>query len=307
MLELIVVLGLVYWVATGGMTDFVAVCKGQTPPRVAAGRARAAAAGRRYGVRGYLGDLWSDAWVQARAKREARVKQRLADIEEHGPGPTWRQKAHDRMSAAWGRWEQRMAERQARREQATARPDPEPVAPAAPTGPDPGVPRQRVDQDPEQEQTNPEQEQRREPVEPVTVTPWHPDRDRPEPQELTARPGPGGRWEVVDTPDRQAGEPTRGDGDMAEVTGLGTAIAFVAGHRQANEHAVSSWEGFAASLQSGDVGGEVLAECSRAAELQAELAACCGRIEQRLQAQLNVRDAYEATPDAGSKEFVTSE
>lgn len=304
-IEWLIALAICWWVIRGGLSDLVLAMRGSAPPRVSEGRARAAATGRRYGARNYMADLYSDAWKTARAKREARLEQRLEHIREHGPGPTWRQRAGERWSAAWGRWEQRMAERQARREQATARPDPEPVAPAAPTGPDPGVPRQRVDQDPEQ--TNPEQEQRREPVEPVTVTPWHPDRDRPEPQELTARPGPGGRWEVVDTPDRQAGEPTRGDGDMAEVTGLGTAIAFVAGHRQANEHAVSSWEGFAASLQSGDVGGEVLAECSRAAELQAELAACCGRIEQRLQAQLNVRDAYEATPDAGSKEFVTSE
>ena len=192
-----------------------------------------------------------------------------------------------------------MAERQARREQATARPDPEPVAP---TGPDPGVPRQ-----PEQEQTNPEQEQRREPVEPVTVTPWHPDRDRPEPQELTARPGPGGRWEVVNSPDQQAGDQTRGDHDMAELTGLGTAIAFASENRQANEHAVSSWEGFAASLQSGGVGSGVVEKCSYAAELQAQLAAVCAEIESALTDQLEVRQSYEATPDAGDKQFVTSE
>lgn len=297
-------LGLVYWVATGGMTDFVAVCKGQTPPRVAAGRARAAAAGRRYGVRGYLGDLWSDAWVQARTKREVRLEKRLEHIREHGPGPTWRQRAGERWSAAWGRWEQRMAERQARREQATARPDPEPVAPAAPTGPDPGVPRQRVDQDPEQ--TNPEQEQRREPVEPVTVTPWHPDRDRPEPQELTARRDAAGRW-VIDTPGDQAGADERGDQDMSEVTGLISALTHAQQMRQAYEESTASAEQYLAGLQAGGVTGEALAAVQQAMEAQQAAAAAWASAEATLQRHMQVREAYEANRDAGSREFVTAE
>lgn len=297
-------LGLVYWVATGGMTDFVAVCKGQTPPRVAAGRARAAAAGRRYGVRGYLGDLWSDAWVQARTKREVRLEKRLEHIREHGPGPTWRQRAGERWSAAWGRWEQRMAERQARREQATARPDPEPVAPAAPTGPDPGVPRQRVDQDPEQ--TNPEQEQRREPVEPVTVTPYDPDQQKP--QELATYRGPDGRWHVVD-PDAGATEPNpKGrDDHMAEVTGLVSALAHATEMRKAFEESTAGAEQYLAGLQAGGVKGPALEAVQQAMEAQQAAAASWAQAEATLQRHMAVREAYEANRDAGSREFVTAE
>src|SRR5690606_24262854 len=101
--------------------------RGRTPGRVSAGRARAAAGGGRYGLRSYLGDLWSDAWMVARAKREARMAQRLEHIREHGPGPTWRQRAGERWSAAWSRWEARMADRwQDRRARDGQRPAPEP-------------------------------------------------------------------------------------------------------------------------------------------------------------------------------------
>lgn len=285
-LEWIIALGIIWWVVRGIGADLRAVARGRTPERVAAGRARATAGGQRYGLRGYASDLWSDAWMVARAKREARVKQRLADIEEHGPGPTWRQRAADRWSAAWGRWEQRMAERQARREQATARPDPEPVAPAAPTGPDPGVPRQRVDQDPEQ--TNPEQEQ------------------RPEPQELTARRDAAGRW-VIDTPGDQAGADERGDQDMSEVTGLISALTHAQQMRQAYEESTASAEQYLAGLQAGGVTGEALAAVQQAMEAQQAAAASWAQAEATLARHMQVREAYEANRDAGSREFVTAE
>jgi len=301
-LEWIIALGICWWVLRGVGADLRVVMRGRTPERVAAGRARGG-----YGLRSYLRDVWSDAWTVARAKRQARVEQRLAHIREHGPGPTWRQRANERWSAAWGRWEQRMAERQARREQATARPDPEPVAPAAPTGPDPGVPRQRVDQDPEQEQTNPEQEQRREPVEPVTVTPWHPDRDRPEPQELTARPTDDGRW-VVDPDPHRAGETReRRDDDMAEVTGLASALAHAQQMRQAYEESTVSAEQYLAGLEAGGVTGEALAAVQQAMEAQQAAAAAWGQAEATLSRHMQVKEAYDANRDAGTREFVTAE
>lgn len=118
-----------WWVLRGIASDVRLVLRGRTPARVAAGRARAAATGRRYGARDYLGDLWSDAWVQARARREARLEQALARIREHGPGPTWRQRISARWSAAWDRWESRMAARWQQRQEREGRPVPEPVAP----------------------------------------------------------------------------------------------------------------------------------------------------------------------------------
>ena len=194
-LEWIIAAAIVWWVVRGLGADLRVLSRGRVPERVAAGRARAAAGGGRYGLRSYGRDLWSDSWQIARAKREARVAQRLDHIREHGPGPTWRQKASDRMSAAWGRWETRMSHRWQQRQARDGQPEPEPVAPATAERDQPDEELQgdarRSGQD-QPEQT----EQRREPVEPVepvTPTPYNPDQQK-DPQELTAVRGPDGRW-----------------------------------------------------------------------------------------------------------------
>jgi len=296
-IEWLIALAICWWVIRGGLSDLVYALRGSTPPRVAEGRARAAAGGHRYGLRGYASDLWSDAWKVARARREARVQQRLEHIREHGPGPTWRQRASERWSAAWGRWETRMAQRQARRER-DGRPAPEPVAPAS----EPAGGTQERDQEPRGDQ---EDEQRREPVEPVTVTPWHPDRDRPEPQELTARPGPGGRWEVVDTPGPR-GE-ARGDDHMAEVTGLVSALAHAQQMRKAFEESTAGAEQYLAGLEAGGVKGPALEAVQQAMEAQQAAAAAWGQAEATLSRHMQVKEAYDANQDAGHREFVTAE
>lgn len=302
-LEWIIALGIIWWVLRGVGADLRVVMRGRTPGRVAAGRARG---GGRYGLRSYMGDLWADSWQIARARRERRVEQRLEHIREHGPGPTWRQRAGERWSAAWGRWETRMADRwQERRARDGQRPAPEPVAPTTTDRDRPGDTQERT-QEPRVDAERVDQEdEQREPAEPVTVTPWHPDRDRPEPQELTARLGPGGRWEVIDTPDRR-GE-ARGDGDMAEVTGLASALAHSAEMRRAYEESTAGAEQYAASLAAGGVTGEALAAVQQAMEAQQQAAAAWGQAESTLGRHMQVREAYDANQDAGSREFVTAE
>lgn len=300
--EWIIALAIIWWVIRGGLSDLVLAMRGITPPRVAEGRARAAAGGRRYGLRGYASDLWSDAWKVARARREARVQQRLEHIREHGPGPTWRQRASERWSAAWGRWETRMAQRWQDRREREGRPAPEPVAPTTDRDRPGGT--QDRDQEPRGDQ---EDERRREPVEPVTVTPWHPDRDRPEPQELTARPGPGGRWEVVDAPEATEPNPKGRDDRMAEVTGLVSALAHATEMRRAFEESTAGAEQYLAGLEAGGVKGPALEAVQQAMEAQQAAAASWAQAEATLQRHMAVREAYEANQDAGHREFVTAE
>lgn len=299
--EWIVALAIIYWVVKGGLSDLTWAVRGQAPPRVAEGRARAAAAGRRYGARNYLADLWSDGWRTARAKREARVQQRLDHIREHGPGPTWRQRAGDRMSAAWGRWESRMSTRWQQRQEREGRTGPEPITPASDREQtDPGKTQ------PEREQ--PEQtEQRREPVEPVTPTPYNPDQQEP-PQELTAVRGPDGRWRVADPPAGGQQNQTKGrDEHMSEVTGLASALAHAAEMRAAFEESTAGAEAYLAGLENGGVSGPALAAVQQAMEAQQQAAAAWGQAEATLSRHMGVREQYEANPDAGSREFVTAE
>src|SRR5690606_685618 len=130
-------------------------------------------------------------------------------------------------------------------------------------------------------------------VEPVTVTPWHPDQDRPEPQELTARRDAAGRW-VIDTPGDQAGADERGDQDMSEVTGLISALTHAQQMRQAYEESTASAEQYLAGLQAGGVTGEALAAVQQAMEAQQAAAASWAQAEATLQRHMQVREAYEA-------------
>jgi hypothetical protein len=303
--EWIVALAIIYWVVKGGLSDLTWAVRGQAPPRVTEGRARAAAAGRRYGARKYMADLWSDAWLTARAKREARVAQRLDHIREHGPGPTWRQKASDRMSAAWGRWETRMSHRWQQRRERDGQTTPEPVAPVERDRPDTT---REPDSASTREDQNQQRGEKREPAEPVTVTPYDPEQDRREPQDLTA--SPDGRWQVMDdTPDPrgQQNQTKERDEHMAEVTGLASALAHAAAMRQAYEDSTADSEQYAASLAAGGVTGEALAAVQQAMEAQQAAAAAWGQAEATLSRHMAVKEAYDANQDAGTREFVTAE
>lgn len=320
--EWIIAVMVVYWVVRGGLADLVAAARGGTPERVAEGRARAR--GGRYGLRSYMGDLWGDAWRVARARREKRVEQRLEHIREHGPGPTWRQRASERWSAAWGRWEARMADRwQERRD--GQRPAPEPVAPTTTDRDRPGGTQERTQEPRVDAERVGQEDEQREPAEPQTGDdPGSPGAGRPGPPrrgdqddaarpgqsgpELTARPTGDGRW-VVDPDPHRAGETSRErrDDDMAEVTGLASALAHATAMRRAYEDSTADSEQYLAGLESGGVTGEALAAVQQAMEAQQQAAAAWARTEAILQRHMQVREAYEANRDAGSKEFVTSE
>lgn len=307
--EWIIALVITYWVVRGGLADLVAAARGGTPARVAEGRARAR--GGRYGAGGYIRDLWGDAWRVARARREARVARRLEHIRTHGPGPSWRERAGAAWARGWDRWERRMAARWDIRQRTAGRPQPEPVAPASEPAGGPNRPHHTRDhdQDPHVNQDQDQAGQRREPadpVEPVTVSPYDPDQQKP--QELATYRGPDGRWHVVD-PDAGATEPNpKGrDDHMAEVTGLASALAHATEMRRAFEESAAGAEQYLASLENGGVTGEALAAVQQAMEAQTQAATAWGQAEATLSRHMQVKEAYEANRDAGTREFVTAE
>lgn len=295
-MDLLVTLIVLWWLASGGAEDLVRAWRGQ-PSRLAEGRARAADTGRRYGARAYLADLWGDAWRTARARREARVAQRLEHIRTHGPGPTWRERLSDRWQAAWDRWERRMSARWDVRERTEGRPGPEPVAPTS--RPDPGQARPTT------------QDRDDTPSTPDTGGSERGDQDdaaRPGQTgpELTARPTGDGRW-VVDPDPQRAGETRERRDDMSEVTGLGSALAHAQEMRRAHEESIAGAEQYLAGLEAGGVSGEAVAAVRQAMEAQQQAAAAWATAEQALSRQVTVREAYAANPGAGTREFVTSD
>lgn len=137
--------------------------------------------------------------------------------------------------------------------------------------------------------------------------PLTPDRTDRRPQELEARPGPDGRWEVDPNGQPGGAQRERGDHKMAEVTGLATALAHASEMRQAHEQSVAGAEQYAASLAAGGVTGEALAAVEQAMEAQQQAAAAWAQAEATLGRHVQVRESYQANPDAGTREFVTAE
>jgi hypothetical protein len=94
---------------------------------------------------------------------------------------------------------------------------------------------------------------------------------------------------------------------IGEVTGLTTAIHNTG---QAAEQA-ESWgpalEQLSAGITAGGVGGDTTGHLASAQEHMSAAAAALRAAEQELIAQLGVKEAYDATPDAGEKAFVVSE
>jgi len=73
------------------------------------------------------------------------------------------------------------------------------------------------------------------------------------------------------------------------------------------EDAAPSVESFVAALEEHGVTGEPIDLAVQAAEAQATAADLWTRCHAALAEQDHVREAYESTPSAGSREFVTSE
>ena len=94
---------------------------------------------------------------------------------------------------------------------------------------------------------------------------------------------------------------------MAEATGLTTSIAYAADMCKANEDNVAEAEGWAASLQAQGVTGPAVEAAHRAMEAQQQAAEAWRQAQSVLESHLGVKEQYDAHPDAGSREFVTSE
>ena len=94
---------------------------------------------------------------------------------------------------------------------------------------------------------------------------------------------------------------------MSEVTGLGSALAHATAMRRAYEESIAGAEQYLAGLEAGGVSGEAVAAVRQAMEAQQQAAAAWATAEQALSRQVTVREAYAASPGAGSREFVTSD
>lgn len=160
-------------------------------------------------------------------------------------------------------------------------------------------------------------EGRPEPLDPFRA---NDDPETTEPGESTTPPAPEATPGQTPAGDPDAGEdarviplfPTKEDPNMAtdasgEATGLASAMQYAAELQHAYEaHAVSG-DTFVASLANGQVSGDAVAAAQQAREYEQMAAAAWGQCHEALADQIKVKEAYDATPGAGSREFVTSE
>jgi hypothetical protein len=318
--ETLVVIVVAVWAIRRLIVDGAFALRGQVPPTMA----RRQAAGR-YGVRGYFGDVWSDAWQAANQRRLDRRQARAQRRETGELGRLgklrwgWRSAGGSRhlhrradgtlvdttnptrWDEAWSRYEDRRAARSARRaarerERADAGPDRMPPQPQAGPGAD------------------------RSPAAP-DAAPGRPARAGPEPARRPVGGGldaePEGHPDGVVEPaaprqpprhDNEHSEHEKGDGQMVEATGLDSAIRYADAQRQANEDNIAEIESWIASLQANEVSGEALEAARRAEEQQQLAAASWQQAQAALESHRQVQEAYAATGNqAGSKQFVTSE
>lgn len=92
-----------------------------------------------------------------------------------------------------------------------------------------------------------------------------------------------------------------------EATGLVSAMNHAEALRKTYENYAAMGDTFVASLANGEVSGEAVNAAQRAREAEQLAAAEWAACHHALAEQLAVKEAYNATPDAGSKQFVTSE
>ncbi len=92
-----------------------------------------------------------------------------------------------------------------------------------------------------------------------------------------------------------------------EVTGLATAVSYAEGVAAAHESHATDAETFAGSLASNGVGDGTVGLVAQAQEASGVAAAAWTAVKDALNDQMGVKEAYDATPDAGDKDFVTAE
>jgi hypothetical protein len=93
----------------------------------------------------------------------------------------------------------------------------------------------------------------------------------------------------------------------SEVSGLSSAQNYAAQMSARMSDQVPRTESFVASLTGADVSGEAVDAAVRAQELSAACSQAWAEANEALQRQNVVKEAYQSTPEAGNKEFVTSE
>ena len=119
-------------------------------------------------------------------------------------------------------------------------------------------------------------------------------------------PKPAAPLAVV-TPIRTEQKGDRVNRANPETTTLSAAKAYAHQMADAATQASASVEQTRAHLSANQVGGDVQARLAEAQELASQLAAKFKAAYDELAKQDTVKDAYQAVPDAGSKEFVTQE
>lgn len=103
--------------------------------------------------------------------------------------------------------------------------------------------------------------------------------------------------------DRDVGTPH----EQPEITGLSAALAYTAAMANGAAAGAASVEMSLTGLRSGEVGGQTLTHLRQAQEALSQAEAAFQAANADLQTHLSVKDAYGATPDAGSKQFVTND
>lgn len=92
-----------------------------------------------------------------------------------------------------------------------------------------------------------------------------------------------------------------------EVAGLDDAIAFGESMEQRLRNAAIATEQSLANLQAGGVAGEAVTALTSASETLADAVLAFSSVTQGLRRQLLVREAYQAAPGAGDRDFLTRE
>lgn len=93
-----------------------------------------------------------------------------------------------------------------------------------------------------------------------------------------------------------------------EVTGLASATAYAKAVAAAHaSHSTAGGESYINSLQSFNVTGATIAAVGAAQEASSNAAAMWVAVAEKLDSQMNVKEAYNSNPDAGNQQFVQGE
>lgn len=92
-----------------------------------------------------------------------------------------------------------------------------------------------------------------------------------------------------------------------ETIGLQGALEYTAAMATSCQDGVTSAEQSVAHMQAGEVGGDTIGHLAQGQELLGQAAEAFESAHEELEKHVAVKDAYDANPDAGSKEFLTAD